>query len=87
MIFNFTVKTAVNLFCNREGINLEKNKLKKLRFIYIALILMLIITAFAVPYLMLNSINLFRGAFLFWVVFALTVIFLTIKITTYWRND
>jgi hypothetical protein len=68
-------------------INLGNDKLKKLRLLYAALILMLVLSAFAVPYLMLNSINLFRGAFLFWLLFALIVIFLTIKITTYWRNN
>ncbi|MGM0499462.1 MAG: hypothetical protein ACQERL_04520 [Bacillota bacterium] len=66
---------------------MENDKLKKLRLLYAALILMLVLSAFAVPYLMLNSINLFRGAFLFWLLFALIVIFLTIKITTYWRNN
>lgn len=65
---------------------MENNKLKKLRLFYTVLILLLVISAFAVPYILLNSINLFKGAFLFWSLFALTVIFLTIKITTYWRE-
>ncbi len=65
---------------------MENDKLKKLRLFYTLLILLLVISAFAVPYTMLNSINLFRGAFLFWSLFALIVIFLTIKITTYWRE-
>ncbi|PTX15851.1 hypothetical protein [Halanaerobium congolense] len=63
------------------------DKLKKLRLLYAALILLLVLSALTVPYLMLNSINLFRGAFLFWLFFALIVIFLTIKITTYWRDN
>ncbi|TDX42337.1 hypothetical protein C7954_12245 [Halanaerobium congolense] len=63
------------------------DKLKKLRLLYVALILLLVLSALTVPYLMLNSINLFRGAFLFWLFFALIVIFLTIKITTYWRDN
>ncbi|MFP4198731.1 MAG: hypothetical protein ACOC2S_00345 [Halanaerobium sp.] len=66
---------------------MENNKLKKLRYFYLILILLLVISAFAVPYTLLSSINLFRGAFLFWSLFALLVIFLTIKITTYWRNN
>jgi len=70
-----------------EVINLKNDKLKKLRWLYTLLILLLIITAFAIPYLMLNSINLFKGAFLFWILFALIVIFITIKITTYWRSN
>jgi len=68
-------------------INLGNDKLKKLRLLYVALILLLVLSALTVPYLMLNSINLFRGAFLFWLFFALIVIFLTIKITTYWRDN
>jgi hypothetical protein len=64
----------------------NKDKLKKLRLFYIILILLLVLSAFAVPYTILNEINLFRGAFLFWSLFALTVIFLTIKITTYWSE-
>jgi len=68
-------------------INLGNDKLKKLRLLYAALILLLVLSALTVPYLMLNSINLFRGAFLFWLFFALIVIFLTIKITTYWRDN
>ncbi|TDO95041.1 hypothetical protein DFR79_10140 [Halanaerobium saccharolyticum] len=65
---------------------MENKKLKKLRLFYTLVILLLVISAFAVPYTLLNSINLFRGAFLFWSLFALTVIFLTIKITGYWRE-
>jgi hypothetical protein len=64
----------------------NKDKLKKMRFLYTILILLLVISAFAVPYTVLNQLNLFRGAFLFWSLFALTVIFLTIKITTYWSE-
>ena len=65
---------------------MDNKKLKKLRIIYAALIFLLVIAAFAVPYMLLNSINLFRGAFLFWSLFAVIVIFLTIKITNYWRE-
>ena len=65
---------------------MENKKLKKLRLFYSLVILLLVISAFAVPYTLLNSINLFRGAFLFWSLFVLIVIFLTIKITGYWRE-
>ncbi|RAK04976.1 hypothetical protein C8C77_1363 [Halanaerobium saccharolyticum] len=65
---------------------MENKKLKKLRWFYLLAILLLVISAFAVPYTLLNSINHFRGAFLFWSLFALIVIFLTIKITGYWRE-
>ena len=66
---------------------MDENKLKKLRWIYTILIMILVTSAFVVPYTMMNDINLFRAAFLFWMIFALIVIFLTIKITTYWRNN
>ncbi|MFN2341242.1 MAG: hypothetical protein ABR547_08235 [Halanaerobium sp.] len=66
---------------------MKNEKLKKLRYFYLILIFLLVVSAFAVPYTLLNSINLFRGAFLFWSFFALAVIFLTIKITTYWRDN
>lgn len=65
---------------------MKKRKLQKLRWLYLSLIVILVISAFVVPYTLLTSINLFRGAFLFWLVFALIVIFLTIKITSYWRE-
>lgn len=66
---------------------MNENKLKKLRWIYAALIIILVITAFIVPFTLLSAINLFEAAFLFWMIFSLVVILLTIKITTYWRNN
>ncbi len=66
---------------------MENDKLKKLRYLYLLIISLLVISAFVVPYTLLTSINLFYGAFLFWILFVLAVIFLTIKITTYWRNN
>ena len=65
---------------------MKKEKLKRMRLIYICIMILLVISAFAVPYNFLNSINSFKGAFLFWSIFALTVIYLTIKITSYWRE-
>ena len=65
---------------------MEKKKLKKLRLFYTILILMLVISAFVVPYTLLSSTNLFRGSFLFWIIFALVVIFLNIKITGCWKE-
>lgn len=65
---------------------MEEKRLKKLRFIFIALILLLVISAFIIPYQLLNTINLFQGAFLYWSLFALIIIFLTIKITSYWEE-
>lgn len=65
---------------------MKKKNLKKLRFIFTALILLLVISAFIIPYLFLNDFNLFQGAFLYWSLFALIIIFLTIKITSYWEE-
>lgn len=65
---------------------MDKDKLRKLRIFYVALILALVVSAFAVPYLILNSNNTFFGAFFYWSIFALIVIFITIKITSYWRD-
>lgn len=66
---------------------MEDNKLKNLRIFFITLIILLVISAFAVPYLFLNSNNTFLGAFFYWSSFALLVIYLTIKITSFWRNN
>ena len=65
---------------------MKNKKLKRLRLFYILLIFLLVILAFAVPFTLLNSINHFRGSFMFWILFALVVIFLNIKITIYWRE-
>lgn len=66
---------------------MSPKKLKYLRILFVLLILCLVISAFAVPYAFLSSLNAFKGAFLFWSLFALLVIFLTIKITQYWRDN
>lgn len=65
---------------------MENKKLKKLRLFYLLLILLLVISAFVIPYTLLNSINLFKGSFLFWIFFALLIIFLTIKIVSHWED-
>ena len=66
---------------------MEDNKLRNLRIIFISFIFLLVVSAFAVPYLFLNSNNTFLGAFFYWGSFALIVIYLTIKITSFWRNN
>jgi uncharacterized RDD family membrane protein YckC len=65
---------------------MSEKKLKKLRFLFVTLILLLVLSAFIIPYTLLSSINIFGGSFLYWTIFALLVILLTIKITTYWRE-
>lgn len=66
---------------------MDQQKLKNLRLIFLILIILAVISAFVVPYIFLDSINSFKGAFLYWFLFAVFVIFLTIKITSYWGND
>ncbi len=62
------------------------DKLKKLRKKWILFLIILIISAYVVPYLYLNNVEKASGAFLYWIFFALIAIFSTIKITTYWRD-
>jgi len=65
----------------------DKNKLKKLRVFWIIIIALLVISAFAVPYLYLNNVYSFFGAFFYWTIFALLMIGATIKISSYWKED
>ena len=66
---------------------MDQQKLKNLRLIFLILIIVAVISAFIIPYICLASINSFKGAFLYWIFFAIFVIFLTIKITSYWGNE
>lgn len=69
------------------GVNvMDKKELKKKRIFWLVIISLLVISAFAVPYLYLSEVYSFFGAFFYWSVFALLVIFSTIKITSYWRE-
>ncbi|ADQ13833.1 hypothetical protein [Halanaerobium hydrogeniformans] len=65
---------------------MNKEELKKLRIFWITLIFILVVSAFAVPYLYFRDSGSFFGSFLYWIVFVLIVIFSTIKITAYWRD-
>jgi membrane-associated HD superfamily phosphohydrolase len=65
---------------------MDKNELKKKRIFWVLVISILVVSAFAVPYLYLSDIYSFFGAFFYWSVFALLVIFSTIKIISYWRE-
>lgn len=66
---------------------MNQQKLKYLRLFFVILIILAVLSAFIIPYIFLDSINLFKGAFLYWISFSIFVIFLTIKITSYWGND
>ncbi|MFW6001515.1 MAG: hypothetical protein ACOCQE_04000 [Halanaerobium sp.] len=65
---------------------MNKKELKKKRIFWLIIISLLVISAFTVPYLYLSEVYSFFGAFFYWSVFALLVIFSTIKITSYWRE-
>ena len=65
---------------------MDKKKLKKLRIFWLIIIAVLVLSAFVVPYVYLNDVYSFFGAFFYWSLFALLVIFSTIKITSYWRE-
>jgi membrane protein YdbS with pleckstrin-like domain len=65
---------------------MDKKELKKKRIFWIVIISLLVISAFAVPYLYLSEVYSFFGAFFYWSIFALLVIFSTIKISSYWRE-
>lgn len=65
---------------------MDKNELKKKRFIFLLLIIALVVSAYLVPYVFLSRINTVFGAFSYWTIFSLLVIYITIKITSYWRE-
>jgi len=65
---------------------LNKEELKKLRIFWLTLIFMLVVSAFAVPYLFFRDSGSFFGSFLYWIIFALLVILAAIKVTAYWRD-
>jgi len=56
------------------------------RSFWIVWLILLILSAYFVPFLVLNDVKLITGSFLYWVLFALVAIFSTIKITNYWRD-
>lgn len=65
---------------------MDNKKLSKLRFIWIFWLILLILSAFIIPYQFLNEVKSISGAFLYWSIFAIVAIFSTIKITSYWRD-
>jgi len=65
---------------------MDKNKLKKLRKFWVSFLIILVLSAYIVPYLFLSDYETMSGAFLYWTIFALIAIFSTIKITKYWRE-
>lgn len=58
----------------------------KRRLLWVVWLVILILSAYIVPYILLNDVNKITGAFLYWTLFALIAIFSTIKIINYWRD-
>lgn len=50
-------------------------------------ILLLVTAAVAVPFTLLSSVTRLRGAFLFWIAFALIVIVLIVRATAGWKAE
>ncbi len=67
------------------GGNKMKN-LKKLRIYWILWFLILIVSAYIIPYQFIGGISKITASFLFWTVFAIFAIISTLKIITYWRD-
>ncbi|MDI3547380.1 MAG: hypothetical protein PWR10_1032 [Halanaerobiales bacterium] len=58
----------------------------KRRLLWVVWLVILILSAYIVPYILLHDVNKITGAFLYWTLFALIAIFSTIKIINYWRD-
>ncbi len=65
---------------------MDKKELSKLRKFWVLFLIILVLSAYIVPYLFLSNFEKMSGAFLYWIVFALVAIFSTIRITKYWRE-
>ncbi len=65
---------------------MKKDELKKKRIIWVIWLVILIISAYFVPFVLLRGINQVEASFLYWTVFAVAAILSTIKITTYWSD-
>lgn len=65
---------------------MDKNELNKKRVLWIVWLIVLIISAYFVPYIILRNVNQIEASFLYWTLFALAAIISTIKITTYWSD-
>jgi len=59
--------------------------LNKKRLIWLIWFMLLILSAFIVPYLFIGGISRITASFLFWTLFAITAIISTIKIIGHWR--
>lgn len=65
---------------------MKKDELKKKRFLWVVWLVILIISAYFVPFVLLRGVNQVEASFLYWTVFAIAAILSTIKIITYWSD-
>lgn len=65
---------------------MDKNELNKKRLFWVVWLIILIISAYFVPFVLLRDINQIEAAFLYWTIFAILAILTTIKITRYWSE-
>ncbi|MFO7815606.1 MAG: hypothetical protein R6V14_07765 [Halanaerobiales bacterium] len=65
---------------------MEKDELKRKRFLWVFWLVILIISAYFVPFVLLRNANQVEASFLYWTVFAIAAILSTIKITSYWSD-
>ena len=61
-------------------------EIKKQRKYYLIVFIILFLSAFIIPYFVIDHIKSFRGPFLFWIIYVLTTISLTFLIINKWRD-
>lgn len=64
----------------------DKNKLSYLRKVWLLWLIVLVISAYLIPYKFLGQINKITASFLFWTFFALVAIASIFRIINYWRE-
>ncbi len=62
------------------------NNLTFKRWFWLIWLVILVLSAYVIPYVFIGGIVKITASFLFWTVFALVAIFSTIKIISYWRD-
>jgi len=65
---------------------MDKKQLKKKRIFWVLWLVVLILSAYFVPFVLLRDVNQIEASFLFWTIFAVLAIISTIKITSYWSE-
>ncbi|MDK2821167.1 MAG: hypothetical protein PWP31_1132 [Clostridia bacterium] len=64
----------------------NKKHLSALRLGWVMWFVLLILSAYIVPYVFMGNLPKMSGPFLFWTLFALVAIISTIRVTNYWRD-